>query len=369
MGVLALALLAAHPVFLAFGGSGLGLLLSIDQPWYILIAKASLGLGIMLIAASILRRRLNIDFRLWRLAHGPAALLVVGSGLAHSWVVGDDLANMPMQALWLGFGTLFLGALVWHRCVVPELLARAPWHVAEVRNEARDVTTLVLAPPAGQEVFSYQPGQFAFVTLQRGQDLPVEEHHFTLSSSPTEKGHLAMSIKAVGDFTASIPQTKPGDAALIQGPFGRFSCALDFQGGDLVFIAGGIGITPLRAMLRYLADTEPERSVLLVHACRTEQDLAFRAEFEAMAEAGKPQLIYVPVLSRPGSDWGGETGHVDAALLTRLVGSGTDGKPVVTSKSFYLCGPEALTMQLETALLGWGVPEARLHRELFQLVD
>ncbi|HIE26514.1 TPA: hypothetical protein EYP66_04440 [Candidatus Poribacteria bacterium] len=66
------------------------------------------------------------------------------------------------------------------------------------------------------------PGQFHFIKLYREGGLPVEEHPFTISSSPTEKGFVSSTIKESGDFTATIGQTKPGDTASVQGPYGRF---------------------------------------------------------------------------------------------------------------------------------------------------
>ena len=78
----------------------------------------------------------------------------------------------------------------------------------------------------------------------------MEEHHFTIASSPLDRTSHTSTIKASGDFTASIGQTKPGDLAVIQAPFGRFSTVLHPEVQDWVFIAGGIGITPLMSNLQ-----------------------------------------------------------------------------------------------------------------------
>ncbi len=101
---------------------------------------------------------------------------------------------------------------------------------------------------------------------------------------------------------------------------------------DLVFFAGGIGITPFMSMLRHMRDTESDLRVVLLYANRSEADIVFRNELTEMEEAEKPRLRVVHILSNPGSNWTGERGHVDREKIGRFVGP-IDGKSFICVRS------------------------------------
>ena len=186
---------------------------------------------------------------------------------------------------------LLTGAVLlfgYHRFIRPWQLGRHPYRITEVRQETPQVWTLKFAPPPGEHRFDFLPGQFQFVTLKRGRGLPVEEHHFTISSSPTEPAFHASTIKASGDFTATIGQTRVGDPAMIHAPFGRFSYVLKPQAQDLVFIAAGIGITPLMSNLRHLRDTQADRRVFLLYARRLKTTSSFGKSWPRSRPARNP---------------------------------------------------------------------------------
>lgn len=363
MAVLGLAMLVLHPVFLALGGSGWGLLYNPSAPAFVFAGRLALVLLATNVAMSLVRRRLGLRFERWRLIHdlvGPALLVLV---LLHGLGASHDLTGGPGAAWASAFGAAFL-LFVHHRFVRPMRLGRHPYRVVEVRPKAEGVWTIRLAPPKGFKRFDYLPGQFQFLTLHRqGRGLPVEEHHFTISSSPTETGYVSSTIKAVGDFTRTIGKTRPGDTATVHAPFGRFSYLLHPGDDDMVFIAGGIGITPLRSMLRHMQDSQADKRVLLIYANKTEADIVFRKELDEIAEADKPRLRLVNVLSRPGPDWKGETGHIDKGLIARLCGD------ELRDKAFYLCGPPGLVRATLAALRELGVPDGRIRLEYFSFLD
>ena len=165
------------------------------------------------------------------------------------------------------------------------------------------------------------PGQFQFVTFLASEGLPAEEHHFTIASSPALAGSHTSTIKASGDFTAQIDKVKPGDPVAIEAPFGRFSHVFYPESQDLVFIAGGIGITPLMSNLRHMRDTGTRRRVLLLYVNRGEADIVFKEELDHMAGKEAPQLEIVHVLTQPGSNGQGESGRLDREKLSRLCGA------------------------------------------------
>jgi predicted ferric reductase len=366
MGVFVAGILIAHPLLLAAGsGKGWHLLIGLDLPWYIWLGKATLLLLLINVALSVFRGSLGLKFEKWRLTHdilGPAILVMA---FLHSWYAagdaGRDLSVAPMQGLWV---VLLTGAVLlfgYHRFIRPWQLGRHPYRITEVRQETPQVWTLKFAPPPGENRFDFLPGQFQFVTLKRGRGLPVEEHHFTISSSPAEPAFHTSTIKASGDFTASIGQTRVGDLAIIHGPFGRFSHVLKPQARDLVFIAAGIGITPLMSNVRHMRDTQADRRVLLLYSNKTENDIVFREELAQIGTGTKPQFQVIHLLTQPDAGWPGEKGRLDREKIQRLCGNR------LTTSTFFLCCPPPMTRELVQILAELGVPDSRIFFEYFSL--
>jgi predicted ferric reductase len=360
MAILAAGLLVAHPLLMASGGGGWKLIWG-DNTWYIWVGRLALLTVVMSVLISLLRRRLQLPFETWRLGHnisGPAILIL---GFIHSWNASIDFSLGPLRWFWAALLIQALGMLWYHRIYQPARLRRHPYTVVEVKQETPNVWTLKFAPPAGQNRFDFVPGQFQFVTLLRGRGLPEEEHHFTISSSPTDQGFHTSTIKASGDFTATIGATRPGDCAAIEAPFGRFSSLFHPGARDLVYIAGGIGITPFMSNLRYLHAVQAECRVLLLYANKTEADIVFREELADLEGGRKPDLKVIHILSRAGQTWDGERGHLDQDAVQRLAGDR------LGSGLFFLCCPPPLTRSLMRTLQGLGVPDERISVEYFSL--
>ncbi len=359
MGVLVGILLSIHPLLMMAGGGGLELLYAGD--WYIWVGKFTLLILLFHVGISVWRLRLGLPFEKWRCWHdflGPSILVL---GFIHSWNASVDLSITILRVLWivfLGGGTILF---VYHRFYTPWRLRQAPYKVHEVRAEAKDVWTVSFVPPAGQPRFDFVPGQFQFITFLASQGLPVEEHHFTISSSPTQTGVHASTIKASGDFTSLIGQVKPGDPVAIEAPFGRFSYMFHPEARDIVFIAGGIGITPFMSNLRHLRDTGADRRVLLLYSNKSEADIVFKEELDRMIGQSKPQVQVVHLLTRPGNDWQGETGRLDQEKLQRLCGDR------LASSTLFLCCPPPMIKSLVPILRGLGVPTSRISYEYFSL--
>ena len=290
----------------------------------------------------------------------PALLVLV---FLHSWFAGDDLKLPSMQVLWVFMLLLATWMFVYHKFLRPARLRSQAYRVEDVHQETENVWTVKLVPPEGRTIEDYLPGQFHFLTFFRGPGLPVEEHHWTISSSPAQKDFVSSTIKAVGDFTSTIGQTRPGDTAAVHGPFGRYSYRRHPEERDLVFLAGGIGITPLMAMLRHMQDTKDNRSIMLLYANRRENQILFRQELDQIAGGKYPDLTVVHVLSRPDGDWAGETGHVDRERIEKYCGRNLD------QKVFYVCGPLQMAEGLIATLLKMGVSEKQVRREIFTFLE
>lgn len=363
MGMLAAALLLAHPLVLAVAGEGPALFVKATAPWHIWAGRAALLILLLQAASSLARLPLRLEYQTWLALHNVLAALLLCVGFAHSWFAGEDVIDIrALRFLWLTLLSAATLAYLWRRLVLPRRLrARSMYVVSDVTAETPDVRTLILTPRPGTQRADFMPGQFHFLTFESGGEVPAEEHHFTISSSPTEPGVLRSTVKAVGDFTRLIGRAKPGDAVAVHGPFGRFSYVLRPEERDLVFIAGGIGITPFMSMLRHMRDTCADVRVTLLYANRSREGAAFDGELAAMEAAGTPALSVVRVLSAADGDWKGERGHLDRSALVRHCG------PALAGKSFYLCAPAAMSERLASDLESLGVRENRIHLERFRL--
>lgn len=364
LAIFAALLLVAHPLLLAAGSKNWRLLTSLDLPWYIWLGKIGLLLVLANVITSKFQRSIGISFERWRLGHdivGPLILVLV---FVHSLMAGDDLEIMAMKAYWVTALTVALVLFVYHKFIRPHALNQQLYTVSAVVPESGDVWTIKLTPPSGEAIPPYLPGQFHFLTFHRGEGLPVEEHHWTISSSPADRSHISSTIKALGDFTSTMGRTKPGDTAAVHGPFGRFSHALHPEEKDLVFIAGGIGITPLMSMLRFMRDRGEDREVLLLYANRDEKSIVFRDELARMeTSTGFPRLKAVHVLGRADDNWQGETGRVTGDTIDRYCGGDLAGKV------FYLCGPPPMRKALTAALKKRGVADSQIRTEIFSFLD
>ncbi|MFP4307830.1 MAG: ferric reductase-like transmembrane domain-containing protein [Desulfococcaceae bacterium] len=365
MAVFATALLLLHPLLLAVGGAGWGLLFRLDLPWYIWAGKLALVLLAANVLVSLYQRRFGLSFERWRLLHNVLVPAILVLGFVHSWIAGHDLSHAPLRQLWPLLGAISLAALAYHRRVRPRRLDQKRYRVVDVVSEAPDVRTIMLAPPKKERVFRYAPGQFAFFTFHRADDAPVEEHHWTLSSSPAEKGYVTITVKSLGDYTATMDGIQKGDTAAVHGPFGRFSHQFHPDERELVFIAGGIGATPPRSMIRHLRDTQDARRVTFLYGNSDEENIVFADELRKIAAGKHPRLKVHHVLENPPDGWDGERGVIDREKIQRLCG----GQLKDRKAGFYVCGPPGLTESVVDTLKELGVPDGRIHLEVFSFLD
>ena len=356
-GIIVGALLLAHPLLLAAGRRGWPLLIGLHQPLYIWLGRGALLALVLLAVQAAFRARLHLEYQKWQISHSLIAAAILVSGFLHVMQAGGDWKIAAMKILWFSLAGAAALAYVWRRLGLPASLRKQPYRVTDVRQEADGVYTVSAAPPPGMLVPAYLPGQYQYLTFRRDGH-PAEEHPFTLSSSPTKPGVLSSTIKGSGDFTKTVGEVRPGDTVLVDAPYGRFSYLLHPDEDSLVFLAGGIGVTPFISMLRHLRDTKTAKDVLLLYANRTEGDIAFREELAGMEAADASSFSICHFLSKPGGDWQGERGHISEEALRRLI-------PDISEKGFYLCGPAPFIKSLASALRRIGVPAGRIYYESF----
>ncbi|MDR4508666.1 MAG: ferredoxin reductase family protein [Candidatus Brocadiaceae bacterium] len=358
----ATSILILHPVLIAYGGDRWKLLYSLDVEWYIWAGRITLMILVIHVMASSFQAVLRISFETWRLIHDVLAPLILIVAFIHVWNVGDYIQAFPARLYWCAIFGVSLLLLLYHRGVRPFLIARSSYTVQEVIRETSDVWTIKLTPPKGKKRFDYKPGQFQFITFRRGRGLPEEEHHWTISSSPTEQDTVSATIKELGDFTATIGKTRQGDRADIHAPFGRFSYVFHPKEEGLIFFAGGIGITPFMSMLLTMRDTRSERNVVLMYGNKTEKDIVFYTKLAEIEQGGFPRLKVVHVLENPEKQWNGETGFIDREKIIRFCNNN------LVKNGYYVCGPPVFIDIIMKTLRDLGVPRNRIHHEIFSLL-
>lgn len=357
--ILAFILVLAHPVILFIDQpETLQLLNFPEAPWRARMAVIGTLALIALIVTTVWRKRLKIPYEPWRLWHGIFAVLAVGLGLGHALGVSNYLSLFWKSVLWtlLALGALWL--LVYVRFVKPLFMTKQPYLVESVAPERGDVWTLTLRPRT-HEGFRFQPGQFAWLTLGISP-FRMREHPFSMSSNGDDPEKLSFGIKAVGDFTNTIKDVKPGTVAFLDGPYGVFTIDRYWDSAGFVMIAGGIGITPMLSMLLTAAFRKDDRPFLLIYASRNWDDITYREALEDLK--GQLELTIVHVLRNPPDDWEGETGYVDRELLERII-------PVHRgSRQYFICANPKMMDQVEVALHDLEVPITNIHMEHFNLV-
>lgn len=354
-------ILLLHPLLIIIGSGDWSLFWS--GGLFIWLGKIALVLVIINILTSVFQMKINLKFERWRVVHdilGPALLVLA---FVHSWNIGGDLQGTWMQALWIVFlGTAVL-VFLYHRFIRPWRLSRHPYDVVDVKTEAENVWTVKMTPEAGRKRFDFIPGQFQFITFLRNRGLPEEEHHWTISSSPTQGDFVTATIKALGDFTATIGKTRPGDKAVIHAPFGRFSYLFHPEETELVFIAGGVGITPLMSMLRYMRDTQDAKPVTLLYGSPDKKNTVFYDELREMEKDDYPDLTFIPVLEKPEADWDGESGFIDKEKIQKYADTENE------KTGFYIVGPPPLIYKSIDNLHALGIKDKQIHLEIFSFLD
>jgi ferredoxin-NADP reductase len=209
----------------------------------------------------------------------------------------------------------------------------------------------------------YRSGQFFFVTIKVNGEEAV--HHFTLSSSPTETqkaGYIEFTKRiTTSDYSQTLDRVKPGDWAKLRGADGDF--VLNPRRRKLAFLSGGIGITPLRSMLRYIVDRALDYDVVLVYGNNSYENIAFRDELDEVA-ATRKNIRVVYVLSGPDfpAGWKGKKGYITKDLVKESVRD-------YRQRTFFVSGPLKMVISLEEQLAAANVPPEQIKRDYFPGYD
>ena len=316
------------------------------------MVTATIGTAIMVLVVltSIVIVRRRMRYESWYFVHFTV-YAGIALGYLHQLPTGNEFVVHPVQAdYWISLYVATLAILLAYRVVRPMRNAfRHRLRVRSVTVEAPGVTSIEVT---GRDLYALraQPGQFMlwrFLTKGRWW----QSHPFSLSAIPTGDS-LRLTVKDVGDFSKAIGELEPGTRVFAEGPFGVFTSAARRR-PEVVLIAGGIGITPLRTLFEELSESA---EVTLIYRVLSRSEILFEEELKEVERHSRATLHLLV---------GDHRTRKGAALLgprnlAKLV-------PRIADSDVYICGPAAMMDATRQALDQLGVPEEQIHNERFAL--
>ena len=228
-----------------------------------------------------------------------------------------------------------------------------PCPVLNVISETADIRTFRIARPEG---FEFKAGQFMAVRVRA--DGKEHVRCYSISSAPGARGYLEVSVKRVGLVSGTLHATlRPGSMMHVKSPAGAFV----YPGGEdrpLVFIAGGVGITPLMSMVRHAVETEPTRPVTLFYSVKSEADVAFHEELQFLGRRHPQLRVFIAVTG------GGPTGEYFPGRINESLVATTI--PDIADASCLVCGPAPMIDGMTGLLTSLGVPRQQVNFEVFK---
>jgi predicted ferric reductase len=316
----------------------------------VLMAWVGFAMFIAVGVTSVRIARRKLQRQTWYFIH-LYAYLAVALTFAHQLAVGTDFSSdRAARVWWICLYVAVFGAILWWRLVEPwRLNLRHDLRVHSVKREAPDVVSIQVRG-RNLDLIDAQPGQFflwRFITPTGW----FQAHPFSLSAAP-RKDRLRITVKVLGDHSARLQRIRPGVRVLAEGPYGTFTAARRTRRRALL-IAGGIGITPLRAMLETFG---PDDDVVLLYRVATADDAVFGNELAKFAGADNMRIHVIA---------GNEIGDDNTDLLG--VPTLKRGVPDIATRDCFVCGPPAFLDALRRRLVKLGVPRRQIHYERFEL--
>lgn len=201
----------------------------------------------------------------------------------------------------------------------------------------------------------FKAGQFLLVNIKTNPEL---KRYLSISSSPTEESYIEFTKKITeSEFSRALNSLKPGDKVKIQYPFGNF--ILRDRDKKIAFLSGGVGITPIRSICKFVIDKKLDTDIILLYANRTSRDIAFRDDFELFQKAS-PKLKVVHVLCETDPHCASRVGLINSQIIKEEI-------PDYMSRRFYLCGPPQMVEVMQRILLSdLNVPKESIVTENFK---
>ncbi len=349
--------LILHPALLIIGYSISGKINLIDQFIQFIAVFESVWLAfaawmifITVICTSIYLVRRKIRYEVWYFIHFMTYLAIFLAWF-HQLKVGTDFLLNPWFVYYWYFlyFVTFLSVIYFRFINILLIFNKHRFYVEKIEKETSDAVSVYIKGK-NLERFSFTPGQFLFVrflTKEFGRQL----HPFSFSSIPNNK-YIRITIKNEGDFTSRIHEIKQGTKVIIDGPHGNFTEKFMTK-NKIIYIAGGVGITPIRPLLENVKNKEQ----ILFYSNKTLDDIIFQKELEELSKKN-PFTIY-NVISRDES-YKGIKGRINLALISNYIKN-------VKDYDYYICGPVSMAKSIISELKSAGISSSQIHFEEFAL--
>lgn len=220
--------------------------------------------------------------------------------------------------------------------------------IIDIKQETQDIKTFKLKfkDPAIESSFDYKPGQFVEFSVTEEGESP-----FCISNSPTRKSGIECSVKKMGKVTQALHELNVKDAVGIRGPYGNGFPLEELKNKNLLFVAGGIGLAPLRSLINYCLDNRGQfKSITIVNGARTSKDLVYKDEYPVWEKAEDTKL-YLTVDCQE-DNWTCMVGVVPKTLETI--------KPTCQNSVAIVCGPPVMIRYTIPILLNLGFCEPEI---------
>ena len=311
------------------------------------LGTISLYLYCIIIISSKFYKR--ISYNAWQYIH-ILSYLLFGFSIYHASQISSDLHHIAVQALFV-ISTIMILVGIIYRARHKIMKRFSPkFYVKEIKKEAGNTFTLVLK---SDKIFSYEAGQFCFLQLRKNK--LHARHPFTVANAPN-KNELRFTVKMTGNFTKALSELKTDDEVIVEGPFGVFT--VNELEKNLVFIAGGVGITPFMSIIEDKLQKNNSQKITLLYSSKTVGDIILKDRLDAIkADWFKKAYVITNENIDPNME-SFESGRINLAVIKKYVEN-------VENSLFYICGPESMKNNVEIILHNLGVKKDMIIVEDF----
>jgi predicted ferric reductase len=353
LGPWSLYLIGAHVLFISLSFAGQDQVMLVVELWRMLTTFdwmwwALLGFVLMIMAGvtSYKKARAKMSYETWWIIH-IYTYIAIAASFMHQVLNGQMFVNHPLNRLfWTALYVLMAAAIIVYRFGIP--LVRSLRHnlvVEKVVVEGPGIISIIMKGRKLHKLAAEGGQFFSWRFLTRGHALM--SHPYSLSAAPTEH-YLRITVKDLGDHSRSVAYLKKGTRVFVEGPYGAFTAGRAAT-KHIVLVGGGVGITPVRALLDEFKNGV---EIDLLYRASREEDLVLRDELDYLAaHSGGTIRVHYLVGSR-------REFPMDAKSLKKLV-------PRISDSDIYICGPGPLVETVKEAAEDLGVPKNRFHEEAF----
>jgi predicted ferric reductase len=353
LGPWSLYLMGAHVLFIVLSFAGQDNVMLAVELWRMLNsfewmwpALAGFVLMVMAGVTSYKKARAKMSYETWWIIH-IYTYVAIAASFMHQILNGQMFVNHPLNRFyWTTLYVLMAASIVIYRFGIP--IVRSLRHnlvVEKVVVEGPGIISIIMKGRKLHKLAAEGGQFFSWRFLTRGHALM--SHPYSLSAAPTES-HLRITVKDLGDHSRSVAFLKPGTRVFVEGPYGAFTAGRATT-KHIVLIGGGVGITPVRALLDEFKNGV---QIDLIYRVSREEEVVLREELDYLQEnSGGTIRVHYLVGSR-------REHPMDAKSLEKLV-------PRIADSDIYICGPGPLVETVKAAVANLGVPKNRFHDEAF----